>query len=88
MITSFTPRPGLSRLALVGLAALGGVWINASTAEAAHKIPQPTLNEAAPVINDLPKIQAPKRLFAELYQADPALVTASSHASGCLMCRE
>ena len=25
MIASFTPRPGLSRLALVGLAALGGV---------------------------------------------------------------
>ena len=88
MIASFTQRPGLSRLALVGLAALGGVWINASTAEAAHRIPQPALVEQAPVINDLPKIQAPKRLFPELYQADPAPITASSHASGCLMCRE
>jgi hypothetical protein len=88
MIASFTPRPGLSRLALVGLAALGGVWINASTAEAANEIPQPALHEPAPVINDLPKIQALKRLSPELYQADPALVMASSHASGCLMCRE
>ncbi len=87
-MTSFTPRPGLSRLALVGLAALGGVWINASTAEAAHKITQPALHEPAPVINDLPKIQALKRLSPEFYQADPALVTASGHASGCLMCRE
>ena len=88
MIASFTPRPGLSRLALVGLAALGGVWISASTAEAAHKITQPALDEPAPVINDLPKIQALKRPFPELYQADPAPVMASSHASGCLMCRE
>jgi hypothetical protein len=88
MIASFAPRPGLSRLALVGLAALGGVWISASTAEAANKIPQPALHETAPVINDLPKIQALKRLSPELYQTDPALVTASNHASGCLMCRE
>ncbi len=89
MITSFTPRPGLSRLALVGLAALGGVWISDSTAEAAHnKITQPALEERAPVINDLPKFQALKRLSPEVYQADPALVTASNHASGCLMCRE
>jgi hypothetical protein len=88
MIASFTSRPGLSRLALVGLAALGGVWINASTANAAHKIPQPALDQPAPVINDLPNIQALKRLFPEPYRADQALVTASSHASGCLMCRE
>jgi hypothetical protein len=88
MIASFTPRPGLSRLALFGLVALGGVWINASTAEAAHEIAQRALNEPAPVINDLPKIQALKRLFPERYQVDPARVTASGHASGCLMCRE
>jgi hypothetical protein len=89
MIASFTPRSGLSRLALVGLAALGGVWINASTAEAAHnKITQPALEERAPVINDLPMIQGLKRLSPEIYQADPVLVMASSHASGCLMCRD
>jgi hypothetical protein len=88
MIASFTPRLGLSTLALVGLAALAGVSIFAPTAEEAHKILPPLLEERAPVINDLPKIQALKRLSPELYQADPALVTASSHASGCLMCRE
>ena len=88
MTASFTPRPGLSRLALFGLAALGGVWINASTAEAAHEIAQPALNEPVPAINELPKIQALKRLFPERYQADPAPVAASGHASGCLMCRE
>ncbi len=84
MIASFTPRRGLSTLAFLGLAALGGVWINASTAEDAHKILPP----AYIMINDLPKIQALKRLFPELYRADPVLVTASSHASGCVMCRE
>ena len=88
MIASFTPRPGLSRLALVGLAALSGVWISASTAEAAYKIPQAALDEPAPVINDLSKIEAPKRLLPELYKADAAAITASSHASGCLMCKE
>ena len=81
MIASFTPRRGLATLALVGLAALG-VWINASTVEDAHKILPP----AYIVINDLPKIQALKRLFPELYRADPVLVTASSHARGCSMC--
>ena len=40
------------------------------------------------MINDLPKIEAPKRLLPELYKADAAPITASSHASGCLMCRE
>jgi peptide-methionine (S)-S-oxide reductase len=47
MIASFTPRLGLSTLALVALAGLGGVWINASTAEEAHKIPPPGLDEPA-----------------------------------------
>ncbi|HKN29639.1 MAG TPA: hypothetical protein VJY34_17835 [Roseiarcus sp.] len=84
MIASFTPRLGLSTLALVGLATLAGLSISASTAEEAHKILPP----AYIVINDLPKIQALKRLFPELYRADPVLVAASSHASGCLMCRE
>jgi hypothetical protein len=88
MIASFTPRLGLATIALVALAGLGGVWINAPTAEEAHKILPPLLAERASVINDLPKFQALKRLSPELYQADPALVTASSHASGCLMCRE
>jgi hypothetical protein len=88
MIASFTPRLGLSTLALVGLAALAGVSISAPTAEEAHKILPPLLDERAPVINDLLKVQAPKRLFPELYKADPAPVMASSHASGCLMCRE
>ena len=48
MIASFTPRLGLSTLALVGLTALAGVSINASTAEEAHKIPAPALDEPAP----------------------------------------
>ena len=48
MIASFTPRLGLSTLALVGLTALAGVSINASTAEEAHKVPPPALDETAP----------------------------------------
>jgi len=84
MIVSFTPRLGLSTLALVGLAALAGVSISASTPEEAHKILPP----AYVWINDLPKIQALKRLFPDLYPADPVLVAASGHASGCVMCRE
>jgi hypothetical protein len=84
MIASFTPRLGLSTLALVGLAALAGVSISASTTEEAHKIFPP----AYVVINDLPKVQAMKRLFPEPYRADPAPVMASNHASGCVMCRE
>ena len=83
MIASFTPRRGLSTLAVVGLAALGGVWINASTVEEAHKILPPAYIS----IKNLPKVQALNRLFPELYRADPVLVTVSSHASGCLMCR-
>jgi len=80
MIASFRPR---SMLAVVGLAALGGVWINSSTVEEAHKILPPAYIS----INDLPKVQALKRLFPKLYRADPVLITVSSHASGCLMCR-
>jgi hypothetical protein len=48
MIASFTPRLGLSTLALVGLAALAGASIFAPTAEQAHKILPPLLNEPAP----------------------------------------
>ena len=48
MIASFTPRLGLSTLAIVGLTALAGVSINASTAEEAHKVPPPALDETAP----------------------------------------
>ena len=48
MIASFTPRLGLSTLALVALAGLGGVRINASTAEEARKIPPPALDQPAP----------------------------------------
>ena len=84
MIASFTTRLGLSTLALVGLAALAGVSTSASTVEEAHKILPP----AYVLINDLPKIQAVKRLFSEFYPADPVLVEDSGHASGCLMCRE
>ena len=84
MIASFTPRFALSTLALVGLAALAGVSISASTAEEAHKILPP----AYVAISHLPKIQAMKRLFPEPYRADPVLVADSDHASGCLMCRE
>ena len=84
MIASFTTRLGLSTLALVGLAALASGSISASTAEEAHKILPP----AYVLINDLPKIQAMKRLFSEFYPADPVLVADSGHASGCLMCRE
>ncbi len=47
MIASFTPRLGLSTLALVGLAALAGVSISASTAKEAHKIPPPAADEPA-----------------------------------------
>jgi peptide-methionine (S)-S-oxide reductase len=47
MIASFTPRLGLSTLALVGLAALAGVSISASTAEEAYKIPPPANDEPA-----------------------------------------
>jgi peptide-methionine (S)-S-oxide reductase len=47
MIASFTPRLGLAALALVGVAALAGVSINASTAEEAHKVPPPALDEKA-----------------------------------------
>ncbi|HKN29638.1 MAG TPA: peptide-methionine (S)-S-oxide reductase MsrA [Roseiarcus sp.] len=47
MIASFTPRLGLSTLAFVGLAALAGVSISATTAEEAHKIPPPALDEPA-----------------------------------------
>ena len=43
----FHPRLGLSTLALVSLAALAGVSINASTADEAHKIPPPALDEPA-----------------------------------------
>src|SRR5437763_15128454 len=48
MIASFTPRLGLSTLALVGMAALAGVSIKASTAEQARKVPPPALDETAP----------------------------------------
>jgi hypothetical protein len=48
MIASFTPRLGLSTLALVGLAALAGLSISAPTAEKAHKILPPLLDEPAP----------------------------------------
>ncbi len=48
MIGSFTPRLGLSILAIVGLTALAGVSVNASTAEEAHKVPPPALDETAP----------------------------------------
>ena len=48
MIRSFTPRLGLSTLALAAMAALAGVSINASTAEEAHKVPSPALDETAP----------------------------------------
>src|SRR5208337_3355029 len=47
MIASFTPRLGLSTLALVGLAALAGVSFSATSAEEAHKIPPPALDEPA-----------------------------------------
>jgi len=47
MIASFTPRLGLSTLAFVGLAALAGVSISATTAEEAHKIPPSALDEPA-----------------------------------------
>ena len=82
MTAFFTSRHGLSTLAFVGLAALAGVSISASTAEQAHRILPP----AYALINDLPKIQAVKRLFSEPYQAGPVLVV-DYHASGCLMCR-
>jgi peptide-methionine (S)-S-oxide reductase len=47
MIASFTPRLGLSTLALAGMVALAGVSMNASTAEEAHQIPPPALDEPA-----------------------------------------
>jgi peptide-methionine (S)-S-oxide reductase len=47
MIASFAPRLGLSTLALVGLATLAGVSISGPTAEEAHKIPPPALDEPA-----------------------------------------
>lgn len=47
MIASFTPRLGLSALALAGLAALAGVSISASTAEEARKVPAPAMDEPA-----------------------------------------
>jgi hypothetical protein len=84
MIAFFSSRLGLSTLAFVGLAALAGVSISASTAEQAHRILPP----AYVLINDLPKIQAVKRLFSERYEAGPVLVADAGHASGCLMCRE
>ena len=40
-------RGWLSTLALAGLAALAGVSISASTAEEAHKVPPPALDEPA-----------------------------------------
>lgn len=83
MIASFATRLGLSTLALVGLAALASVSISASTAEEVHKVLPP----AYVVINDLPKIANLKRLFPELYPADPVLVADEGHASSCLMCR-
>jgi len=51
MIASFTPRLGLSTLALVGLAALAGVSFSATSAEEAHKIPPPALDEPAAAAN-------------------------------------
>jgi hypothetical protein len=48
MITSFTPRLGLSTLALVGLAALAGVSISAPTAEEVHKILPPMQDIVTP----------------------------------------
>ena len=47
MIASFTPRLGLSALALAGLVALAGVSINASSADEAHKVPPPGLDVKA-----------------------------------------
>jgi peptide-methionine (S)-S-oxide reductase len=45
MIASFTPRLGLSTLALAGLITLAGFSLKASSAEEAHKIPPPALDE-------------------------------------------
>ena len=47
MISSFTPRFGLATLAIAGLTALADFTVSTSTAEEAHKIPPPTVDEPA-----------------------------------------
>ncbi len=47
MISSFTPRFGLAALTIAGLTAFAGFAVPTSTAEEAHKVPPPAVDEPA-----------------------------------------